>query len=57
MDDLYFARAQMGMSLAFHIIFAVLGIGLPALMAIAEAVYLWNRRPIFLELAKRWAIA
>lgn len=43
------------MSLAFHIIFAALGIGLPALMAISEALYLRTRRPVFLELSKRWS--
>jgi cytochrome bd-type quinol oxidase subunit 1 len=35
MSDFLFTRSQMAMSLAFHIIFAALGIGLPALMAIA----------------------
>ncbi len=45
----------MGMSLAFHIIFAALGIGLPLLMVIAEGVYLRTGNPIFLELAKRWS--
>jgi cytochrome d ubiquinol oxidase subunit I len=55
MSDLLFARSQMAMSLAFHIVFAVLGIGLPVLMAIGEAVYLRTHRPIFLELSKRWA--
>jgi cytochrome d ubiquinol oxidase subunit I len=55
MNDLLFARSQMAMSLAFHIVFAVLGIGLPVLMAISEAVYLRTHQPIFLELSKRWA--
>jgi cytochrome d ubiquinol oxidase subunit I len=55
MSDFLFARSQMGMSLAFHIVFAALGIGLPLLMAIAEAAYLRTRRPVFLELSKRWA--
>src|SRR5450432_1434805 len=55
MNDFLFARSQMGMSLAFHIVFAALGIGLPVLMAIAEAIYLRTRRPVFLELSKRWA--
>lgn len=45
----------MGMSLGFHIIFAALGIGLPVLMAIAEGIYLWTHRPVYLELSKRWA--
>lgn len=55
MNDFLFARSQMAMSLAFHIIFAVLGIGLPVLMAIAEAVYLRTRNPVYLDLSKRWA--
>jgi cytochrome bd-type quinol oxidase subunit 1 len=37
MNDFLFARSQMAMSLAFHTIFAALGIGLPVLMAIAKA--------------------
>ena len=32
MNDFLFVRAQMGMSLGFHNIFAALGIGLPVLM-------------------------
>jgi cytochrome d ubiquinol oxidase subunit I len=43
------------LSLAFHIIFAAIGIGLPVLMVIAEGMYLRTRRPVYLELAKRWA--
>ena len=55
MSDLLAARSQMAMSLAFHIIFAVIGIAMPVLMVIAE--WRWQRRgdPIYLELAKRWA--
>ena len=55
MSNFFFARSQMGMSLAFHIIFAVLGIGLPVLMAISEAAYLRTGQPVYLELSKRWA--
>lgn len=45
----------MGLSLAFHIVFATIGIGMPLLMAISEGIYLRTRRPVFLELSKRWA--
>ena len=55
MSDFLFARSQMAMSLAFHIIFAALGIGLPVLMAIAEAVYLRTKKRVYLDLAKRWS--
>ncbi len=55
MSDLLAARSQMGMSLAFHIIFAVVGIGMPALMVIAESRWLRTGDAHYLELAKRWA--
>lgn len=55
MDDLAFARAQMGVSLAFHIVFAVIGIGMPALMVISEALWLRTGEPTYLELTRRWA--
>ena len=45
----------MGVSLAFHIIFAVIGIGLPALMVIAELRWRRTGDAVYLELAKRWA--
>jgi len=54
-DDLAFARAQMGLSLAFHIVFAVIGIGMPLLMVISEALWLRTRAPVYLELTQRWA--
>jgi cytochrome d ubiquinol oxidase subunit I len=55
MSDFFFARSQMAMSLAFHIIFAALGIGMPLLMAFAEGMYLRTRHPVYLDLSKRWA--
>src|SRR6201988_2923179 len=45
----------MGMSLAFHIVFAVIGMAMPLLMVVSEGCYLWTKKPIFLELSKRWA--
>ena len=36
MTDLLAARAQMAMSLGFHIIFAAIGIAMPVLLAAAE---------------------
>ena len=55
MTDLFFARAQMAVSLGFHIVFAAVGIGMPSLMALAEGRWLRAHDPVFLELAKRWA--
>jgi len=53
--DLLFARSQMAMSLAFHIIFAVIGMGMPVLMVIAEYRWLRTRAEVWLDLAQRWA--
>jgi cytochrome d ubiquinol oxidase subunit I len=55
MHDLLAARGQMAMSLGFHIIFAVVGIGMPVLMVLAE--WRWRRtgESVYLELARRWA--
>ena len=57
MSDLLAARAQMGTSLAFHIIFASLGVGLPLLMCIAEGLALRTKNPEWMALTRRWARA
>src|SRR3977135_1424408 len=53
MPDLLAARSQMAISLAFHIIFAVVGIGMPVLMVIAERRWQKTGDAIQLELATR----
>jgi cytochrome bd ubiquinol oxidase subunit I len=45
----------MAVSLAFHIIFAVVGIGMPVLMVIAERRWQKTGDAIHLDLAKRWS--
>jgi cytochrome bd ubiquinol oxidase subunit I len=55
MSDFFFARSQMAMSLAFHIVFAALGIGMPLLMVLAEGAWLRTGQPVYLELSQRWA--
>ena len=55
MPDLLAARSQMAVSLAFHIIFAVIGIAMPVLMVLAERRWQQTRDPVYLDLAKRWA--
>lgn len=55
MSDLLAARSQMAMSLGFHIIFAVVGIGMPLLMVLAERRWIRHGDPLDLELAKRWS--
>ncbi len=55
MHDLLAARSQMAVSLGFHILFAVVGIGMPVLMVVAERRYRKTGDRVCLELAKRWA--
>lgn len=55
MSDLLAARSQMGMSLAFHIVFAVVGIAMPVMMVVAERRWQVTGHAIYLDLARRWA--
>jgi cytochrome d ubiquinol oxidase subunit I len=55
MEEILAARSQMAMSLAFHIVFAAIGIAMPLLMTIAEWLYWRTKREVYLTLAKNWA--
>ncbi len=55
MADLLAARTLMALALGFHILFAVAGIAMPLLMAIAEWRWLRTGQPTWLLLTKRWA--
>ena len=54
MSHLLIARSQMAMSLAFHIIFAVVGITLPLMMVIAEWRYVATGNDIYRQIARAW---
>jgi len=54
-DPALIARAQMALSLSFHIVFASVGIAMPVLMVIAEARWLRTGDKTDLDLAHRWA--
>ncbi len=57
MSTVLSARAQMGTSLAFHIVWASLGVGLPVLLFIAEGLYLRTGDKDWLTIARRWSKA
>jgi cytochrome d ubiquinol oxidase subunit I len=57
MSNLLAARAQMGTSLAFHIIFSALGVGIPLLLCIVEGLALRTKKPVWMMLTRRWAKA
>lgn len=57
MDNLTAAREQMALSLTFHIIFAVLGVGLPWLLLFVEHRAIVTGDPVWKALARRWSKA
>ncbi len=54
MDALTLARAQFGLTAAFHYIFPPLSIGLSLILVILEGFFYFTKRPLFLEMAKFW---
>lgn len=57
MPDVDAARALMADSLGFHIIFALLGVGLPLVILLLEQLGLRRKDPLILEHAKRLSYA
>jgi cytochrome d ubiquinol oxidase subunit I len=53
--DLLYARAQMGLSLAFHIVFASAGVALPVLMLVADFRYGRTKDPDYRRLSEKLA--
>ena len=53
LNPLTAARAQMEVSLGFHMVFAALGIGLPVLLLIAEWLWLRTGQPHYRALARQ----
>jgi cytochrome bd ubiquinol oxidase subunit I len=53
--DLGAARSQMGFTLGFHIVLACLGVGLPAIILVANWLGLRRGDEVALGLAKRWS--
>jgi len=54
-SDLLAARALFGVSLAFHIVFAAVGVAMPLFMVLAEATALRKNSGPHRELCRRWA--
>jgi cytochrome d ubiquinol oxidase subunit I len=54
MDNVLAARALMGVSLGFHIIYATIGIGLPFMLMVAEWLSLRTGDETYHQIARRW---
>ncbi len=55
MSPLLYARAQMGLSLGFHILFAAAGIALPLLMVLSDVLHRRTGERDYAELSRRLA--
>lgn len=55
MSDLLAARSTMALSLAFHIIFACIGMTMPFLMIISHWLWIKRKDDIYLKLTKAWS--
>ncbi|GGF89400.1 cytochrome ubiquinol oxidase subunit I [Paenibacillus abyssi] len=54
MDNVELARSLFGTSMAFHIIFATLGVGIPFMVVFAELMFQIRKNKHYAILAKRW---
>lgn len=54
MDALEAARAQFAITISFHIVLAALTIGLANFLMVLEALWLWRRRVIYLDVYRYW---
>jgi cytochrome d ubiquinol oxidase subunit I len=54
MDNVMAARALMGVSLGFHIIYATIGIGLPLMLMLAEGIALRTGDELYHRMARAW---
>jgi cytochrome d ubiquinol oxidase subunit I len=53
-DALLLARIQFGFTISFHIIFPALSIGLASYLAVLEALWLWTKKQVYLDLYHFW---
>ncbi len=55
MDDFLAARYQMAISLAFHIVYASIGMTLPFFMYVAHLKWIRTGKEVYLQLTKAWS--
>ncbi|UKS29359.1 cytochrome ubiquinol oxidase subunit I [Paenibacillus sp. HWE-109] len=54
-DPVMYSRMLTGLTLAFHIIFATIGVGVPLMIALAEWIGIRRKDEHYLLMARRWA--
>lgn len=54
LDPVVLARLQFAFTVSFHIIFPAFSIGLASYLAVLEALWLWTKREVFINLFNYW---
>lgn len=54
LDPVVLARLQFAFTVSFHIIFPAFSIGLASFLAVLEALWLWTKREVFINLFNYW---
>ncbi len=57
MDTVAFGRAFLGTTMAFHIAFALFGVGIPFMISLAELIGIARRDGDFTRMARQWTFA
>lgn len=55
MDTVLWSKLVTGMTLAFHVIFATLGVGIPLMISLAELIGIRKKDLHYILMAKRWS--
>ncbi len=53
-DALILARAQFAFTVSFHFLFPAFSIGLASYLAVLEGLWLWTKKPVYLDLFRFW---
>ncbi len=54
LDPVFLARLQFAFTVSFHIIFPAFTIGLASYLAILEALWLWTKREVYIQVFRYW---
>ncbi|PJI38714.1 MAG: cytochrome ubiquinol oxidase subunit I, partial [Ferrovibrio sp.] len=54
LDPVFLARLQFAFTISFHIIFPAFTIGLASYLAVLEALWLWTKREVYIQVFRFW---
>jgi cytochrome d ubiquinol oxidase subunit I len=54
LDPVFLARLQFAFTVSFHIIFPAFTIGLASYLAVLEALWLWTKREVYIQVFRFW---